>query len=237
MANRRMFSKTIINSARFLRMPPTSRLLYYDLGMHADDDGIVEAYSVMRMTQCNEDDLRVLVARGFVRILNGDLVSLILDWNENNYIQKDRYHPSIYKNLALQLTEGECIQDVSSMDTEVRLGKVRSGKDRSGEDSKAKAEEGSERFKLFWSAYPRHVARQNAVKAFVKLNPDNALLSLILRDLETRKKTEAWQKNAGQFIPHAATYLNGRRWEDETPSSPAPNDERRASEPNWFDEE
>ena len=50
MAERRMFSKSVINSARFLRMPQTSRLLYYDLGMAADDDGIVEAYTVLRMT-------------------------------------------------------------------------------------------------------------------------------------------------------------------------------------------
>lgn len=44
MAERRMFAKSVINSARFLTMPPSSRLLYYDLGMAADDDGVVEAF-------------------------------------------------------------------------------------------------------------------------------------------------------------------------------------------------
>ena len=63
LAERRMFSKTVISSARFLRMPPTSRLLYFDLGMEADDDGCVEAFTVMRKTGAAEDDLRVLVAR------------------------------------------------------------------------------------------------------------------------------------------------------------------------------
>lgn len=85
-----MFAKSIIGSARFLRMPPTSRLLYYDLGMEADDDGCVEAFVVMRKTGAAEDDLRVLVSKGFVQILNDDLVSLILDWKTNNYIPKDR---------------------------------------------------------------------------------------------------------------------------------------------------
>ena len=42
MAERRMFAKSIIGSARFLRMPVSARLLYYDLGMQADDDGVVE---------------------------------------------------------------------------------------------------------------------------------------------------------------------------------------------------
>lgn len=58
-------------------MPPTSRLLYYDLGMQADDDGVVEAFAVMRTTGANEDDLKVLATKGFVRVLNEDLVTYI----------------------------------------------------------------------------------------------------------------------------------------------------------------
>ena len=80
MAERRMFAKSVINSARFLRMPQSSRLLYYDLGMNADDDGIVEAFTVMRATGANEDDLRVLAAKGFVTVLNEGLVTVITDW-------------------------------------------------------------------------------------------------------------------------------------------------------------
>lgn len=120
MAARRMFAKAIIGSARFLRMPATARLLYYDLGMQADDDGIVEAFAVMRTTGASEDDLNVLVAKGFVRVLDDDLVTIIVDWKKNNYIQKDRYTPSIYKDLLqsdVVLLEPECIHDVSKSDT------------------------------------------------------------------------------------------------------------------------
>lgn len=138
MAERRMFAKSIIGSARFLRMPPTSRLLYYDLGMAADDDGVVEAFSVMRTTGSNEDDLRVLASKGFVRVLNEDLVTYISDWSRNNYIQKDRYHPSVYTELLVRLNAGAqmdtgCIQDVSKSDTQVRLGKVSIGEESIGE--------------------------------------------------------------------------------------------------------
>ena len=99
MARRRMFANAIVTSAKFLRMPATSRLLYYDLGMAADDDGCVEAFSVMRMTGATEDDLRVLASKGFVKVLNTDLVSYILDWNTNNQIRKDRYIEGMYKHL------------------------------------------------------------------------------------------------------------------------------------------
>lgn len=112
MLNGRMFAKSIIGSARFLRMPPTSRLLYYDLGMAADDDGVVEAFSVMRTTGANEDDLKVLASKEFVRVLNEDLVTYISDWSQNNLIKKDRYHPSVYHELLVQLNAGTQMEPV-----------------------------------------------------------------------------------------------------------------------------
>ncbi len=134
MAERRMFAKSVIGSARFLRMPATSRLLYYDLGMEADDDGCVEAFGVMRKTGATEDDLRVLASKGFVRVLNEDLVSYILDWNTNNQIRKDRYHAGIYKDLIgtsceVILEDGSCQTTArqpsdNQTTTKVRLGKV-----------------------------------------------------------------------------------------------------------------
>lgn len=101
---RRMFSNTITDSASFLKMPSTSRLLYYDLGMNADDDGIVEAYTVMRKTGATEDDLKVLVTKGFVKVLDSeDLIVFLVHWRENNKIRADRKKDSIYKNLLLQI--------------------------------------------------------------------------------------------------------------------------------------
>ena len=152
MAERRMFSKKVINSARFLRMPATSRLLYYDLGMQADDDGIVEAFAIMRMVGANEDDLRVLEARGFVKVLNEDLVTYIIDWKKNNTIRKDRYTPSEYAYLLeetlshtdTQMTTNGCQIDNQlsvSMETQsrsdqVRLDQVRTEQVRSTQDNR-----------------------------------------------------------------------------------------------------
>jgi hypothetical protein len=115
-----MFAKSVIGSARFLRMPVSARLLYYDLGMQADDDGVVEAFAVMRTTGANDDDLRVLAARGFISVLNEDLVSFITDWSKNNLIKKDRYRPSIYQNLLVQIESGTQVEpDVFQFGTQV----------------------------------------------------------------------------------------------------------------------
>ena len=128
MAERRMFAKSVIGSARFLRMPSTSRLLYYDLGMQADDDGVVEAFSVMRTTGATEDDLRVLASKGFISVLNDDLVSYITDWTVNNQLRKDRYHPSIYSGLLVQLKSDNQMETTglpngNQTETEVSIGK------------------------------------------------------------------------------------------------------------------
>lgn len=84
-------------------MPLTTQALYFHLGLHADDDGIVEAYNVIRMVGCGEDDLRVLAAKGYVKVLNEDLITYIADWSENNRIRPDRKTNSIYQDLLLQI--------------------------------------------------------------------------------------------------------------------------------------
>jgi len=70
-------------------------------------------------------------------------------------------------------------------------------------------------FNLFWERYPKKLAKRDAERAFDKINPDEKLFNLILEKLELYKQSEAWLKDGGQFIPYPATWLNGRRWEDE----------------------
>ena len=103
MSIRRMFSKRITESTKFIKMPASSQNLYFHLGMKADDDGIVEAYPVMCVIGATEDDLKILVAKQFVTVLNEDYVTFVNDWTENNNIRADRKVDSIYKDLLLQI--------------------------------------------------------------------------------------------------------------------------------------
>ena len=106
MANRRMFSKKICRSAKFLKLPPEAHKLYLHLVLDADDDGVVEAYSVMKAVDVEEKFLNILVEKGYVKILNEDLVSYIVDWREHNVIRADRKVDSIYKELLLKKIPG-----------------------------------------------------------------------------------------------------------------------------------
>jgi hypothetical protein len=76
---------------------------------------------------------------------------------------------------------------------------------------------GDDGFPEFWKAYPRKVGKESARKAWRKVKPSAAVQAIILQAIATQKRTEQWQKNAGQYIPHPSTWLNDRRWEDEAP--------------------
>lgn len=143
MAQRRMFSVKIVNSARFLKMPIDAQNLYFHLGLRADDDGIVEAFTVMRLIGSPEDNLTLLHAKGFVRILNEDLVTYITDWKEHNLIRADRKIDSIYKDLLVQIIpevqliaprERADSKRTSSGQPKDGVGKVRLGKDKLSKD-------------------------------------------------------------------------------------------------------
>ena len=68
-------------------------------------------------------------------------------------------------------------------------------------------------FDKFWACYPRHTAKQDAKRAFIKVSPDDALLETMLTAIQRQKQTDQWSDP--RYIPHPATWLNGRRWEDE----------------------
>ena len=145
MAERRMFAKTITGSARFLMLPSSARLLYYDLGMAADDDGVVEAFVVLRLTCADRSDLDTLEKKGYIRVLNEELVTQILDWRKNNLIKTDRYQPSVYRDLipenaekTEQNTRGTQVEPIwnpsgTELEPQDRIGKDRLGKDSIGE--------------------------------------------------------------------------------------------------------
>lgn len=102
-ANRRMLSNRIVNSAKFLQMPNESQLLYFHLVLKADDDGVVESYPVIRLLGLPPDNLKVLVAKDFIKRLNAEEVIVITNWLEHNKIRADRKIDSIYKPLLNEI--------------------------------------------------------------------------------------------------------------------------------------
>ena len=103
MADRRMFSKSIVLSDAFLDMPATTRCLYFTLNMFADDDGFVNSpKSIMRTCGASEDDLKVLCGKKFVIPFETGVI-VIKHWRINNYLRGDRYKPTKYTEEKAEL--------------------------------------------------------------------------------------------------------------------------------------
>ena len=129
MAERRMFAKTIIDSDSFTDMPLSTQALYFHLSMRADDDGFINnPKKIQRMVGASDDDLKVLVMKRFIIPFESGIV-VIKHWKIHNYIQKDRYKPTVYveeKAMLVSKDNGsytECIHDVSKVETQLSIGK------------------------------------------------------------------------------------------------------------------
>ena len=154
MAERRMFAKSIIDSDAFLDMPLSTQALYFHLSMRADDDGFVNnPKKIQRMVGCADDDIKLLIAKNFLIPFESGVV-VIKHWKIHNYIQKDRYKETLYQQEKAMLIENnssgysldtKCIQDVSKLDTQVRLGKdsIELDKDSKESNKPAKAGKGT----------------------------------------------------------------------------------------------
>lgn len=149
MAERRMMSKKIIDTDNFLDMPQSTQCLYFHLLLRADDDGFIQSpKSIMRITGCKDDDLKLLVAKGFVIGFETGVI-VIRHWRIHNYVQSDRYSKSELpeakqvelKNKVYEVVEPaanpdniymdtKCIQNGYKMDTQIRIDKIREEENR-----------------------------------------------------------------------------------------------------------
>ncbi|WP_412478967.1 hypothetical protein [Azonexus sp. IMCC34839] len=83
--------------------------------------------------------------------------------------------------------------------------------------SPSASESADDGFAEFWKQYPRKVGKASSLKLWKRIKPKGQLLSDLMRGLEAQKVSEQWRKDGGKFIPFPATWLNGRRWEDQLP--------------------
>ena len=248
MAERRMFSKRIVRSARFLKMPVSSRELYWQLGIEADDDGVVESFNVMRMTGATEDDLRVLVTKGFVQVLNEDLVAYITDWNENNKLRADRKVDSIYKDLLVQMNpDVKLITPKPRADTKKLTGKVQddqwtsNGQPTDGVGKVSKGEFSEDKDSKVKSSKEEYFSNENVNSIFIEfidvrkklkaVNSERAIKTLI------NKLNKYDDDTKYQMIENSIVNSWKDVYELKKPKNLYNNNVREESLPDWFGKE
>ena len=235
-----MFSQRIVESARFLKMPPSTQALYFHLGIHADDDGVVEGYNVMKQTGSTEDDLKILAAKGLITVLNADLVTYINDWKENNRIRSDRKVDSIYRDLLVKmLPDIEIQQAKARADTGKKTGikaienngrpvdnqwtsngPHRLGKDRLGKDSINNIVDSPEsptqiyesEFEQLWALYPKKQGKKAALRHYKawRKQSKDNTFEVMKEKLEKYIRFLKLKQTPLEYTLNGSTWFNGR---------------------------
>ena len=103
MAERRMLSRTILDSDKFLDMPLTTQALYIHLIMNADDDGFLNnSQKITRMIGAGKKDFELLISAEFIIDFNNGICA-VKHWKLHNYIRSDRYKPTVYQDELSRL--------------------------------------------------------------------------------------------------------------------------------------
>lgn len=129
----------------------------------------------------------------------------------------------------LEQVDIDAISDRYQLDAPERAGEETETETETEHSSPSASESADDGFATFWQQYPKKAAKPQALKAWKKIKPAGQLLDSLMTALEKQKVSSDWLKDGGQFIPHPATWLNGRRWEDEAltaasqPQAPARN--------------
>ena len=98
MAAKRMFSLDVIDTDKFMDMPNSTQSLYFHLGMRSDDEGFVSSpRKITRLVGCQDDDLKLLIAKGYIIPFNSGVI-VIADWNINNWVRPDRKHSTLFQH-------------------------------------------------------------------------------------------------------------------------------------------
>ncbi len=219
-----MVHTSIWASGQFSRLSRDAGLLYIGIITLGDDDGRLKGSPALIRSQVfpYSDDVKVAdVAKWLAEIereklviryeVEGEAYYFHPKWEDYQNIREDRrresHIPAPDFEFAPVSTKRQPSGNQKSGKAPLNISKDNKTKDNINQDVA---------FVGFWDAYPKKVGKKAAWKAWQRLEGlDAALLSAVMAGLERAKASEQWAKDGGRYVPHAATWLNGERWEDE----------------------
>jgi hypothetical protein len=212
----RTIKPEFFTSEDIVELSPLARLLYIALWCESDKKGRLlwkpRTFKIRYFPAdaCNIEELCAELVRGGLVRLYGEGLAFIPAFTTHQHINP-RESESVLPDPDASTTRQQRVPHASPRDSDAQGG--REGKGKEGKTRDASGDPPG--FAVFWEAYPLKKARQDAVKAWAKLSPDPDLWQSIGGAVGRQKRSDAWRKDGGKFIPHAATWLNGRRWEDQ----------------------
>ena len=219
----RILKESICSSENIDGLSAFQETFFYRLIVNCDDFGRMDArpkilasrlfpLKDLRINQV-EDALRALTSAELVTLyeVNGKPFLQMNTWDRHQQIRaKKSKYPSPDEGNGYHLI---------SDDIKCPRNPIQNESESESESKKETAQARQARFDRFWAAYPRKEAKPRALAEFTKLNPDDDLLARMLSAVEHWQRSAQWQEENGKFIPHPATWIHQKRWEDEPPKN------------------
>ena len=247
MARSRNIKPSIMENEELAELPPVARLLFIYLWMLADREGRLEdrpkriaGRALPYDRDVDVDDLlnQLAGARFIVRYTVEELALIqIINFSKHQapHVRETASElPSTEQGTTKAVTKhdlGSAEASPRSPDSLFLIPDSLSSLPEENPCSPSASESVDDGFATFWTQYPRKVAKPQALKAWKKIKPAGQLLADLMAALEKQNTNADWQKDGGQFIPHPATWLNGRRWEDEPAGNTAGQSVSRICQP------
>lgn len=238
MARKRMFDKRIIETDKFIELPMSTKALYFLLGMYADDRGFISPRYVMRMHGASDDDLKLLITKGYLIYFSTGVV-VITDWNKNNWLDSRRIVETEFINEfnALTMHEDSYIlesdkalinQGLANAPQTLRENRIEQNSidnnkaSVQAEDQEKDVTKNSDddidfknEFEKLWDIYPNKKGKSVAYKKFVKARKNKTSFDVIENGLKAYVEYCRKNKKKQEYIKYGSTWFTQESWNDE----------------------
>jgi len=230
----RIIKESICTSDNIDQLSAFHETVFYRLMVNCDDYGRMDARpKILSSRLFPLKDIRAAQMEEALRALTSAELVILYEVDGKPFLQMKTWdrHQQVRakKSKYPSPDEGICKQMISD-DIKCPRNPIQSESE-SNPNPKARVRETDGLFEVFWKEYPNKVKKPNALKAWNALKPDEELAAKIMQGLARWKQSDQWTRDDGRFVPHPATWLHGRQWEDEvkprTGSAPAQGYEQR----------
>lgn len=223
-----MIHATIWSSGQVARLSRDARLLFVGLIVLGDDDGRLKADPRLIRSQIfpYDDDVKVADVSKWMKEITdqklvieyeveGERYMFHPKWENYQMLREDRRResniPAPLFEFSSPTTNGQPNDNQASTKSPRKISKDKVSKEK-GIDTSVESDKA---FATFWDKYPKKVGKKAAWKAWQKIKWTPELNAKITQGLENAILSDQWSKDQGRYIPHAATWLNGERWDDD----------------------
>ena len=232
-----MVSPEFYTDEKILELPIPARLMFIGIWNHANDEGILKNSSKQLKMQIYpaDEDMTLSLIKQYLDLMvslklltkgtniDGTDLFKVTNWSDHQKINRPTLSKYVFTPLQLSedsvRTHGGLSEDSLPIEAnikEVKLKEVKLKEDKlkvKENSSKAKDDKDEFTFDRFYQLYPRKIKKKNAEAAFKRLSHKDKISAIQGID----RYNMHWSRNRvdKEFIPHPATWLNARQWEDD----------------------